>query len=98
MRYEVVLAPDAVEDLRRLEAYERSQVRDAIEAHLRHEPTRVSRARIKRLRGLSKPQYRLRVGNELRVFYDVTQTTVEILAIIAKRDAEAWLKREGVPE
>jgi len=98
MRYEIILAPDAVDDLRRLEAYERSHVRDAIEGHLRHEPTRVSRARIKRLRGLSKPQYRLRVGDTLRVYYDVADTTVEILAIIPKRDAEAWLEREGVRE
>jgi prevent-host-death family protein len=47
-------------------------VRDALERHLRYEPTRVSKSRIKRLRGLSQPQYRRRVG-EVRVFYDVTQ-------------------------
>jgi len=98
MRYEIVLAPDAVEDLRRLEASERAEVRDAIERHLRHEPTQTSRARIKRLRGLRKPQFRLRVGDQIRVFYDVTSTAVEVLAIIAKRDVDDWLEREGVPE
>jgi mRNA interferase RelE/StbE len=54
--------------------------------HLRHQPTRVSKSRIKRLRGLSQPQYRLRVG-EARVFYDVTQEAVEILAIVTKAEA-----------
>jgi hypothetical protein len=38
-------------------------VRDTISRHLRHEPTKVSKSRIKRLRGLSQPQYRLRVGD-----------------------------------
>lgn len=71
MRYEIILSPEAQEDLRRLEARNRAAVRDALEVHLRHEPTKVSRSRIKRLRDLAHPQYRLRVG-EIRVFYDVT--------------------------
>ncbi len=94
MRYAIVLAPGAVLELRALPAYLRAQVRDAIERHLRHQPTLVSKSRIKRLRGLSRPQYRLRVG-EVRVFYDVTTTTIEVLAIVSKTEAEAWLKREG---
>ena len=52
------------------------------------------RCRMKRLRGLRHPQYRLRVG-DMRVFYDVGDTTVEILAIVAKSEAEAWLARAG---
>jgi mRNA-degrading endonuclease RelE of RelBE toxin-antitoxin system len=94
--FEVILAPDAVEDLRKLRAYERSQVYEALETHLRHQPTQTSRIRIKRLRGLLKPQYRLRVGDEIRVLYDIAGNRVEILAILAKRDVEEWLKREGV--
>jgi mRNA interferase RelE/StbE len=94
MRYAVGLAPGAVRELRALPAYLRAQVRDAIERHLRHQPTLVSKSRIKRLRGLSRPQYRLRVG-EVRVFYDVTTTTIEVLAIVSKTEAEGWLKREG---
>jgi mRNA-degrading endonuclease RelE of RelBE toxin-antitoxin system len=72
-------------------------VRDALETHLRHEPTKVSKSRIKRLRGVAKPQYRLRVG-ETRVFYDVRDEAVEILAIVAKRQAQAWLAEQGTPE
>lgn len=63
-------------------------------AHLRHEPAKVSRSRIKRLRGLRQPQYRLRV-DEGRVFYNIFDSTVEILAIVAKSEAEKWLNQYG---
>jgi len=72
-------------------------VRAALETHLRHEPQKTSRSRIKRLRGLRRPQYRLRVG-EIRVFYDIFGTTVEVLAIVAKSEAEAWLAQFGNPQ
>jgi mRNA interferase RelE/StbE len=94
MRYDIILSPEAVDDLRNLKASLRSIVRDAIEKRLRREPTRVSRSRIKRLRELSRPQYRLRV-DEVRIFYDVAGDTVEILAIVPKSRAEAWLKKVG---
>jgi hypothetical protein len=44
--------------------------------------------------GLSQPQYRLRVG-DIRVFYDVTETQVQVLAIVTKAEATAWLDQEG---
>ena len=72
-------------------------VRAALETHLRHEPMKASRSRIKRLRGIRRPQYRLRVG-EVRVFYDVSGTTVEILAIVAKSEVQAWLAQFASPE
>jgi mRNA interferase RelE/StbE len=96
MRYEVVLAPEAVRAFRSLAARRRAEVRDALERHLRHEPTRVSKSRIKRLRGLSQPQYRLRVG-EVRVFHDVTSEAVEVLAIVTKAEAERWLAEHATP-
>ena len=92
MRYEIVLAPEAVEDLSALKAATKAAVKDALETHLRNEPTKVSKSRIKRLRGVSRPQYRLRV-DEIRVFYDVVGTDVEVLAIVAKSEAEQWLER-----
>ena len=97
MRYEIVLAPEAVQDLRLLRAAERSAVRDLIETCLRHEPTRVSKTRIKRLRSMRQPQYRLRV-DDIRVFYDVLDGRVEVLAIVDKAQADTWLARKGVPE
>ncbi len=97
-RYEVILAPDAVQDLRRLRAFERSQVKEALKQYLRHQPAQTSKARIKRLRGLSRPQYRLRVGDDIRILYVVAGSTVEVLAILYKDALEGWLEREGVAE
>jgi mRNA interferase RelE/StbE len=97
MRFDIVLAPEAVEDFNKLKANVRASVRTALEVHLRHEPRKTSRSRIKRLRGLRRPQYRLRVG-EVRVFYDVSGATVEVLAIVAKSEAESWLVQFGSPE
>ena len=97
MPFAIVLAPEAVEDLRRLTANARATVRTALEAHLRHEPEKTSRSRVKRLRGLRRPQYRLRI-DEVRVFYDVSGATVEVLAIVAKSEAESWLAQFGNPE
>ena len=96
MRFEITLAPSAAKAFRILPARIRSHVRDSLEQHLRYEPTKVSKSRIKRLRGLSQPQYRLRV-DDIRVFYDVTQTAVEVLAIVRKAEAQAWLEQEGTP-
>jgi mRNA-degrading endonuclease RelE of RelBE toxin-antitoxin system len=97
MRYEIIVAPEAAVSYNSLPAYHRAEVRDALERHLRHEPTRVSKSRIKRLRGLSQPQYRLRVG-EVRVFYDVTPEAVEVLAIVTKAEAATWLSEHGTPD
>lgn len=94
MRFEIVLTPEAVEDLQRFKANERTAVKEALETHLRHEPTKTSRSRIKRLRGTARPQYRLRVG-DVRVFYDVSRSTVEVLAIVSKSEALSWLAQFG---
>jgi len=97
MRYEIVLAPEAIDDLARLHRSHRAEVRDALETHLRYEPVRTSRSRIKQLRGLSHPQFRLRIG-EIRVFYDIEGDTVQILAVVPKSEAAAWLEQWGEPD
>jgi len=94
MKYESVLAPEAVREVRSLRSHVRSMVRDGIEVFLRHAPTKVSKSRIKRLRGLTRPQFRLRLG-EVRVYYDVRESTVEVLAVVEKSEAAEWLKHEG---
>jgi mRNA-degrading endonuclease RelE of RelBE toxin-antitoxin system len=96
MPFAIVLAPEAVEDLSRLKANVRSAVKDALETHLRREPQKCSRSRIKRLRGLSRPQYRLRV-EDVRVFYDVVEEVVEVLAIVPKSETTSWLAQFGKP-
>jgi mRNA interferase RelE/StbE len=96
MAYEIVLAPDAAAALKALSRPVRTGLKEAIERHLLHEPTKVSRSRIKRPRGLSQPQYRLRI-DDIRVFYDVTETQVQVLAIVTKTEAQAWLDEQGTP-
>lgn len=95
MRHDIIFAPDADSTLRKIRAYDRVTVLDAIERHLRHEPMRTSQSRIKVLRDLRHPQYRLRIG-ELRVFYDVTPGQVEIVAVVPKAEAAEWLTRWGI--
>ena len=95
MRHEIVLTDTAKEHYRALTARWQSVVRDGMETHLRHEPTRVSRSRVKRLRDMAHPEYRLRLG-DYRVFYDVDAETVVVLAIVPKKDTDAWLNEYGV--
>jgi len=94
MKYEIELAPEAAQDLKRLKAHIRAEVKDALERYLRNEPAKVSKSRIKRLRGIAHPQYRLRAG-EIRVFYDITKQVVKILAIVPKPEAASWLEEIG---
>src|SRR5215210_1349559 len=96
MRFAVILAPEAVADLKKLKPNVRATVQTALETHLRHEPRKTSRSRIKRLRRLARPQYRLRIG-EVRVLYDVVETRVEVLAIVSKSEADSWLAQFGSP-
>ena len=94
MRYEIILSPEANEDLKHLSAHDRAAVTDLMRAHLHYEPTKISKSRIKRLRGLNRPQYRLRI-DDYRIFYDVSESRVEILAIIPKSEAVKWLDEVG---
>ncbi len=94
MHFGILFAPEALEDLKALKAKFRAEVKDAVERHLRYHPTKTSRARIKRLRGISRPQYRLRVG-DVRVFYDVEGNEVHVLAVVLKDDADEWLRKVG---
>ena len=70
MAYRIVLTENAWEDFDALDARTRATVREAMRVHLTHEPTKQSKSRIKRLRHLRHPQFRLRV-EDIRVFYDV---------------------------
>lgn len=97
MRYQILFSPDAVDDLRSMKGNVRAKILDAIERNLTHEPEKVSKSRIKRLRGLSSPQYRLRI-DEYRVYYDISGRSVEIIAVVSKEKSVTWLEQEGVKE
>ncbi len=94
MPYAIILAPEAAEDLDELKANLRAEAREGLETHLRHEPEKTGRSRIKRLRKLSQSQYRLRIG-DVRVFYDVSGKNVEVLVIVLKSEAATWLAKHG---
>jgi mRNA interferase RelE/StbE len=97
MRYAVVIAQSAQEQFRELDGRWRSALKRAMRDHLETSPVRESKSRIKRLRGLRQPQYRLRVG-EMRVFYDVNgvEKRVEVLGFVKKPETFQWLKDHGV--
>jgi mRNA-degrading endonuclease RelE of RelBE toxin-antitoxin system len=94
MRFAIELTDEAVSDFKALKASSRAAVTDAMEVHLRREPEKVSRSRIKRLRETSKPQFRLRV-DDVWIFYDVEGSTVTVHAIVLKSEAASWLARFG---
>jgi mRNA-degrading endonuclease RelE of RelBE toxin-antitoxin system len=95
MRYEIQLSLDAVDDLRSLKANIRARILDAIERSLRYEPDKESKSRIKHLKGLSSPQYRLRV-DDYRIYYDITGNIIGIVALVSKEASVSWLEREGI--
>ena len=94
VRYEIIFAPEALDDLKRVPRADANMILDAMELHLRHAPELVSKSRIKRLRGLRSPQYRLRT-DEWRVFYDVADGSVLIRGVVRKPDANDWLAQFG---
>ena len=96
MRHEIIFAPEARDDLKRLPKAEGRTILDAIELHLRHTPEMISKSRIKRLREVHSPQYRLRF-DEWRVFYDVDAGEVLIRGVVRKSEANEWLEQFGVP-
>ena len=92
MAFDVELTYGAEDYLDGIRPFYRNQILDALENALRHTPTQVSRAGIKRLRGIDSPAYRLRVG-EYRVYYDVDlpSNTVTVLRILTKERSLGYL-------
>jgi len=96
MAYEIRVTDNAREDFMALDARWHSTVKAALETHLRHEPAKESKSRIKRLCGLRQPQYRLRVET-IRVYYDIEGDHVNVLGIVPKGRSDEWLARYGKP-
>jgi mRNA-degrading endonuclease RelE of RelBE toxin-antitoxin system len=95
MAFEIEVTRQAESDLDTIKRFYRNQILDAMETILRQNPQRISRSRIKRLREVTSPGYRLRVG-DFRVFYDVDEADrrVTILRVVSKEDAYKYL--EGI--
>lgn len=92
MAFKIELVPEAWEDLRAFRKSDQVRILDALKVHLTHEPTRVSKSRIKHLRPGTRPPYRLRLA-EIRVFYDVSLETQTIIVygIVHKEHSLEWL-------
>ena len=88
-QYKIVYAREAADELKGLRFFDKRKILDGIELHLRHEPTKVSRSRIKRMTEPFWSQYRLRI-DDFRVYYDVDEDDgkVTILRILEKGAAE----------
>ncbi len=91
--FEIQLRPEAIRRLRKLRRVDVVAILGALEQHLRHEPERPSRSRIKRLRGREDATYRLRVG-KLRVFYDVRDGLVDVITVLHKDQTAAFYRKE----
>jgi mRNA interferase RelE/StbE len=84
-KYEVRLKPSAIRDMDRLRKHDAARIADAMERHLAFEPMKESKSRIKRLKGISDPDYRLRMGH-YRVFYNVVGKRVDVLRVMHKKE------------
>ena len=83
--YTIILKRSAIADLDALRKYDATQIANAMERHLQHDPTKESKSHIRRLRGITNPDYRLRVG-DYRVFYVVDEDArrVDVLRVMHK--------------
>jgi len=91
--YAIMLKRSAIADLDALRKYDATQIADAMENYLHHNPTKESKSRIKRLRGISNPDYRLRVG-DYRIFYVVDEVArrVDVLRVMHKDQTLRYYK------
>ena len=92
-KYEIVLKPSAVSDMDALQKYDAAAIADRMEKHLGHTPDKESKSRIKRLKGIEDPDYRLRVG-KYRVFYTIHETEgqVVVLSVMHKDQTQEYYK------
>ena len=88
-KYGIRLKPSAIRDMDRLRKYDAARIADGMERHLAVEPGRESKSRIKRLKGISDPDYRLRVG-DYRVFYNVVGERVDVLRVMHKEETYGY--------
>ncbi len=93
MAFEIEVTEQAESDLDGIRRFYRNQILDAISRYLRHGPQRISRSRIRRLRSVDSPEYRLRVG-DFRVFDDADEAEprVTILRVVSKEEALRYLE------
>ncbi len=89
--YAIHLKPAALKDMDKIRKYDAPAIADAMEKHLTTAPTRESKSRIKRLRGIEDPDYRHRVG-DTRIFYTVSDTKarVDVIRVMHKEETAGY--------
>ncbi len=92
--YSIHLKPAAIDDLDSLRKYDATKILDGIEEHLKWEPLKESRSRIKKLKGKQQAEFRLRI-DDWRIFYNVIANEVWILRILHKEDTVSFYKKEN---
>lgn len=92
-RFTIILKPTARRDLDRLRSFDAAKIADGIERVLGDQPARERGSRIKRLKGIADPDYRLRL-DEHRVFYNVNTEAcrVDVLRILHKSETLGYYK------
>lgn len=92
MAFDIEITAEAEHDLADIKPFYRAKILDSIEEHLQFTPMQASRTRIKRLRLLESPAYRLRIDN-YRIHYDVDEDaqSVTVLRILSKEASLQYL-------
>ena len=92
-KFKVILKPSAVKDMDSLRKYDAAAIAENMEKHLVYEPDKKSKSRIKKLKGIKDPDYRLRVG-EYRVFYNIDKAEgkVVVLRVMHKEQTHEYYK------
>jgi len=92
-KFEIILKQSAVHDMDGLRKYDATAIADSMEKHLVHKPDKVSKSRIKKLRGIKDPDYRLRVG-KYRIFYTIEEDEgrVVVLRVMHKDQTHEYYK------
>ena len=94
--FDIEFKREALSALRKMKSFYAKQILDAVEIDLRFEPERTSKTRIKRLRGRQRATFRLRAG-DYRVFYDVVENVVSVVAILHKDETPKFYEQGEEP-
>ena len=90
--HRIEFTPEALGHIKAMPRHVKVEVFDMIESVLTRQPARESKSRIKRLRDLPWPEYRLRFG-EWRVFYVLPESDlVLVVAVLNKSTSVTWLE------
>jgi mRNA interferase RelE/StbE len=87
--YKIQYSEEAENDLQSARSFDQKKILEGIETHLRFEPAKESRSRIKKMNQPFWSQYRLRV-EDFRVYYDLDEEKgiIGIIRILKKGQRE----------